>query len=294
MKRPIQISFFALSVLGANVFTACKSGNSDSNTSPKISADGRSVDLSFNLKPGNSYVYTSKVEQDINSMGMKTTNNIFAAYTYTVTASENNNVKLSVHYNKMNMEMNMNGETVKISSEDDNEQSAPFRMLIGKPFTMEISPKGNIMNIEGWEEIGKMANFKTEDIKQMMGSSFNFYPDKPVKVGESWTKDISSSMQMFKMDIKSTYTLKEIKGDVAILDSKATITMSPDATADPRMKDMKMEMKGDMTGEMQVDIPSGMAISGSLSQDIDGKMSMQGQEMPMSIKSKITLSGKQQ
>lgn len=291
MKRSIKISFLALSVLAGGSFTACKSGDSDTNS--KVSADGRSVELSFNLKPGNSYVYSTKVEQDINSMGMKTTNNIFAAYTYTVNASENDNVNLSVNYDKMDMEIKMNGETIKMSSDGDNEQSAAFKTLIGKPFTMEIGPKGNIVNIEGWEEIGRTANFKTEDIRQMMESSFNFYPEKPVKVGDSWTKDISTNMQMFKMDIKSTYTLKEIKGNIAILDNKATMTMSPDATADPQLKDMKMDMKGDMSGEMQIEIPNGMIISGNMSQNMDGKMTVQGQEMPMSIKSKITLSGKQ-
>lgn len=289
MKKNLQISVLALAFLSTSVFISCKEGNNATeNKSGKMVPDGQSVDLKFRLQAGSSYVYTADVKQDINSMGMKSTNNIFSEYTYAVTEAGSGNVKMNVSYDKMRMEMDMNGQKTNISSEQDDENAKSFKALIGKPFSMEISPEGKIISIDGWEELGKSANIKTDDIKQMMESSINFYPEKPVKVGESWTKETSSNMQMFKMNIKSTYTLKEIKGDVAILDTKANISMLPDES----MKSMEMKMEGGMEGEMQVDIPSGLAISGNLTQDIKGTMTMQGQSMPLSIKSKITMSGK--
>jgi hypothetical protein len=55
-----------------------------------------------------------------------------------------------------------------------------------------------------------------------MESSFKIYPDRAVKIGDSWTVDTKMQMSM-PIETITQYTLKEVQDGIAILSVKGTL-----------------------------------------------------------------------
>ncbi len=291
MKKTIQLGAMAAMLFATTASVSCNSSDNKSGAATGKSGSGDTYDLKFNLKPGTAYTYDMDVMQNVEAAGTNSTNNLYSKYTFNVKEAAAGNSKIEVIYDLMRMEMKSMGNTVKMSSEDQTPASEGFRNMVNKPFSMTVSPEGKVVSIDGWENIDKSGAMKAEDLKQSMETSLNIFPNKAVKVGDTWKKDAAMSMQMFKMNISSTYTLTEVKGNTATISMDSEIKMGQDNNTESN--GMKMEMKGTQKGKMEVELSTGMTLSGNITQDIKGEMQAQGQKMPMSIKSEIKITGKQ-
>jgi len=291
MKKTIQLSAMAAMLFAAATTVSCNSSDSKNGAATGKTGSGDTYDLKFNLKPGTTYSYDMDVKQNVEAAGTSSTNNLYSKYTFNVKEAAEGNSKMEVIYDLMRMEMKSMGNTVKMSSEDQTPESQGFRDMVNKPFSMTVSPEGKVVSIDGWENIDKSGAMKSDDLKQSMETSLNIFPNKAVKVGDTWKKDAAMSMQMFKMNISSTYTLTEVKGNVATISMDSEIKMGQDNSA--QSNGMTMDMKGTQKGKMDVELSTGMTLSGNITQDIKGEMQAQGQKMPMSIKSEIKITGKQ-
>lgn len=292
MKKTIQLSAMAAMLMAASASTGCNSSDSKSESgTSKSGGSGEAHDLKFNLKPGTAYTYDMDVMQNIEAAGTTSTNNLYSKYTFNVKEATEGNSKMEVVYDLMRMEVKSMGKTIKMSSEDQETESQAFRDMVNKPFSMTVSPQGKVVSIDGWESIDKNGAMKADDLKQSMETSLNIFPDKPVKVGDSWKKEASMTMQMFKLNMSSTYTLTEVKGNTATISMDSDIKMAQDNQA--ASNGMNMDLKGTQKGKIDVELNTGMTLSGTITQEIKGEMQVQGQKMPMSIKSDIKISGKQ-
>lgn len=292
MKKTIQLSAMAAMLMAASASTGCNSSDSKSESgASKSGGSGEAHDLKFNLKPGTAYTYDMDVMQNIEAAGTTSTNNLYSKYTFNVKEATEGNSKMEVVYDLMRMEVKSMGKTIKMSSEDQETESQAFRDMVNKPFSMTVSPQGKVVSIDGWESIDKNGAMKADDLKQSMETSLNIFPDKPVKVGDSWKKEASMTMQMFKLNMSSTYTLTEVKGNTATISMDSDIKMAQDNQA--ASNGMNMDLKGTQKGKIDVELNTGMTLSGTITQEIKGEMQVQGQKMPMSIKSDIKISGKQ-
>ena len=56
-------------------------------------------------------------------------------------------------------------------------------------------------------------------------------------------------------------------------------------------QDSDMQLKGMQNGEMEIDIKSGLVVSGKISQQLSGKMNITGQSTPVDIESNIYIMG---
>lgn len=270
-------------------------------------SDSSSADLKLNFKPGDKYLYTTKVNQMINTMGMTGMEQVITMeMIYEVMASEGENKKLSITYDHIQMKNTTPMGTTDYDSRGAKKGDGMFSImdsLIGKSFNLIIAPDGNIVKVEN---LGNLMSSITGDaaakaelqkqfsdtaIKQMMQNSFDIYPGKPVKVGETWTKNSSMGVSGFSINMDNTYTLK------SITDGKATVSVSsvmklPVTEMNQGGMQMKMEMTGKQEGNMEVDITSGQILSGKTHQTINGKINVGGQEMPMDINGDVTISSK--
>ncbi len=278
-------------------FASCKGNNSDSsgsNAGAQVSGDA--VTLKFNLKEGQKYLYSSDMKQKTKSMGQEMTNNMLVDYIYEVKSSTGENKVLSVTYDRIKLDMNAMGQVMSYDSKDSSASKGmiaeSMKDFKGKNFSVTIAPNGEIVKVDGFENLTNSGTpINANSIKEMMENVFNIYPDKPVKIGEQWKKTMNLNMQTITMKIDMTYTLKEINGDKALFDvvGKITSELGKDMK---EMAGMKMEMSGTQSGNMEVEISTGMMISGKVQQVIKGKMTMAGQEMPMDITTDITTTGK--
>lgn len=312
MKKLFSNILAALAV--GIVLTGCPGGKSGS---------GDAIDLKFNLQKGNSYTYGMKTHFDIDMemMGkeMKTSADMDFGFNMKVDdVDANGNRLISSTYDAIRFKMSAMGMDMGYDSKNvgdtskENVMQGMFRKIfgsmVGKTFKMTMSPKGEITRVEGMKELTEsMLNsmdlpeaekeqarkqmeqsFSEDQIKQSFGQGFGFYPDKPVKVGDSWNKNLVKDISNMKMNIDTKYTVKEIKDAVVILETKGVIKSS----GSDSITTVKMDMGGDMNGTMEIDRSSGMAQKGNM--DMSIKITMQGMPKPMDMKANIIIEGKKQ
>jgi hypothetical protein len=220
--------------------------NLDSITSSEPAAAGtEAVRLAFSLPAGKAYSFNSTIDINQEMPGQRMNSKMSYKYVLRVTKAEKDSRKLTATYGEMAMDMDMNGR--KMSFNSNSGQEGPmnplnmigrmFSAMKGKSFTMNVSPEGEITRVDGFEELADAViielkipeanretftrNFKTQfnenSVKKMFSESFNIFPPKPVKPGDSWKKTASLPQDN---EAITTYTLKEKKGNNYVIDAK--------------------------------------------------------------------------
>lgn len=291
-----KIAFILLTCATAGIFApSCKSGTE------KESAGTGEADLRLNFKPGDKFLYATKIDQKISLTQMSMDQSMLMEMVYACTGEDSGNKKLTITYDHIVMNMvSPMGSMVydsKNPQKNDKEMSSTLDSLIGKVFSISVAPDGRIVKTEGLEDLIKSQNssnemagqFSDTVVKQMMQTSFDIFPGKVVKIGESWSKKSQMGFSGMRVNVENTYVLKSIEGN------KATIAMTSAMnlpTSDNDTIAAMVQMTGKQEGTIDIDISSGQIISGKTTQDIKGTMTVMGQQMPMNIKGNIVISSK--
>jgi hypothetical protein len=166
-------------------------------------------------------------------------------------------------------EMEKTGEVVSVKGTD---------MLVDKIFAAMmpagIDPEKAAM-MEGFKETFK-EQYSEETFKKSFNQMFNFLPGKKVKINESWTGQNVIDVTGVKTTINNVYTLKEVKGDVAV------ITLVSEA-----VKDEESNTSGTQTGTIEVDMKTGLALKSEILQDLVIIQDLGGGPTPIHVKGKI-------
>ena len=165
--------------------------------------------------------------------------------TYEVTAAEGGNKKLTVTYTRMAMKSN--NSTMKMSYDsDDSAHSDPMFKSMGymlhKPFSMTVNEKGQIVGLEGFAALmpdgGSQGSPITDSsMRSMMQQAFYIYPDKPVKPGDTWNNNYTTSLGIMNLTTDNTYKLASVSNGVAHVEMTSKIASHP--STDPQMAKMK-------------------------------------------------------
>jgi hypothetical protein len=193
-----------------------------------------------------------------------------------------------------------------------------FAALIGESFTATIAADGTVTDIQG---VGQMLDRMVERLELPpgpMGDSLKgqlrrqfgdqalreglermmaIYADRPVVVGDSWTKQVALSVGM-PMILENAWTLKDRRDGMAIIDLRSSVKPNPEAPP-LEMGPMKIRyaLSGEQTGIIEIDEATGWTVRGKLTQHFSGDMTMEAGPdapqapgpIPMSIDSVITL-----
>jgi len=299
MNKIQKLATCSLFALSAGIFTSCQSGTDGTGGKEE---DG--IKLAFNLKPGTKYLYSIENNQNIN-MGMEMQQNMLMEYIYDITSAEGHNRKMSVTLDHIKIDGKMMGQNMSYDSKDPNSATnnplAAAGSSIGKSFSVTVSPGGEIIKVEGFGDLMKEADpqgqgmpqqLNDSTIKKMMGATLDMFPGKPVKIGESWIKNTTMDVQPFSMAMEIKYTLKSVADGKANIDVSTSIKVNPAGQADPRMKDVKIDLSGTQSGTVIVEIESGQLLSGDIKQSITGKINTQGMEVPMTVTGVIKTTSK--
>ena len=292
---------------------------------PGSKSGSDAVDLKFNLEKGKTYVYNMKTHFDMtmDMMGKKMNTGGDADFGFSMKVDDvdaQGNRMLSSTYDAIRFKVNAMGMDMGYDSKNvgdttkENMMSGMFRKIfsgmLGKTFKMTMSPAGDVSKIEGLKEMVQSMedhmnvpeamreqmkkqmeqSFNDEQIKQSFQQGFGFYPGKPVKVGDSWTKNMNRNMNSMSMNMDTKYTVKEIQDNAVVLDIAGTISSLVGKDSSSAMKGM--DMKGDMKGTMEIERTTGLSKKGTM--DMTMKITAPGMVQPMDMKSTITIEGKQQ
>jgi hypothetical protein len=141
-----------------------------------------------------------------------------------------------------------------------------FAGLIGQSYTIRLTPKGKVLDVNGVEQLREAVLKKLPagadatvgmnpvamyidkgSVRQMTEANMDIYPDKPANVGDSWTREKSVAMG-FTMITQSKWTLQKEAGGVATIGLAATIRTDPNS---PPMDSGGMKVKGNLTGTQE-------------------------------------------
>ena len=259
-------------------------------------AQADAVTLKWNLKPGD--VFYSKnatvIDMTVGVMGqmIDQKQEINAVLRYKVKSADGDALVLELTYVDMKM----------VAPGADT--SAVTTALKGESVTATLDKKYNVTKVDGHNKLVEnlaqgdpmakallSAIISEDSVKQMFSTLFALTPEKPIKIGDTWTKEESMDAGgIGKITAKSKYKLSKLSGDTATIDTTADMTFKAgdgawlpfkitnanfkiekftgtsafDVKAG-RLKDSKSEMT--MTGSMTVGV-GGMEVDATLTQKV--------------------------
>lgn len=285
-----------------------------------------SVRLKLNLEKQKTYTYSLNTHFDMEMlmMSQKIGTGLDMDYRYllnldkidsagnTVLRSTIGDVKMKADVMGMSMGYDSR-ERVDTSHQDPMSANIRrmFAGMLGKTFQVTLSPSGEIQNIAGLEDIvtGMTNNLPGDEqdkagmkdklneslnqqqIRQAFGQVFNLYPDKPVKIGDHWKREVALGIKGMNSNQAITYTVSDITPDKVVLDLKGEIRSSTDKQLTDSTNKLPV-MNGSEAGTISIDRTSGLATSGSIDLNIKGEITLQGKKSPVDIKGKIIIGNK--
>jgi hypothetical protein len=274
---------------------------------------GEPVDLKMNLQPGDKYLYTmvTSSTMDQGMMG-KVTDKKTMESLYEVAAAGVNK-RITVTFQRVAMQTGSGDRSMAYDSKTNSgspEMAAVVKNMLGRPFSLLVSDKGEILEISGIAEIingvgdtttkeGVMNRkmmisiFNETAIKNMMEQSLSFFPGHSVRPGETWKSRYDFTMSVMNMEVDNDYTLRSVKDGIAYIDVNSKITGSG-AMSDKQMQSVQLEVGGTQKGTMEVEVATGLIRDSELQQNVDGNISAMGMKMPIRMQQDTHISAERQ
>lgn len=259
---------------------------------------GEQYTLKMRMKNGDSFEHQLKMNMNMNmaimgkSMDMKMGMNSGSRFDVLATSEKEKQLKMT--YTAMKMTMNMPGMEGQ-NAMMDSIMNESTKYLIGKSVTLIMDEKNNIKDVQGFDQMmGDSSNpaaaqtrealknmLSKDQIKSMWGAFFAMYPDKPVRIGDSWNEEVDMAVSGMNMKIKYKMTLKSVHDGLAdiamdgVIDGKGTMSNTP--------MQMEMDMKGKQTGTMTVKLEDGYIRGGKYTMDVKANMDVMNQKVPIML-----------
>jgi uncharacterized protein DUF6263 len=269
----------------------------------KKGGSGEAYSLKMRLNKGDKFGQEMDMNMDMDftvagqrmamKMGMKGLNE------FEVTSDTPGAKELAMTYKKMDMTMEMNGPNGQIKSPNSNDAA---RKMVGRTIRLKLNDNNQIIETSGFEEMMADASsdsatkmqmkqmFSNDQMNGLFGAMFQMYPDKPVRVGDTWNKEIEVSVAGVKMKMKGDYELTAVKNGVAF------ITLNGKYGGKGVMKtgvmELEMDIDGAQKGTYNIGIADGYLKDSDLTMDIKGTMTIMGQKVPLNMKGYILVKGK--
>lgn len=264
-----------------------------------MSVSAQSVSLKATLTKGQQIEQVSKINALITQEMMGQTMEINMESNTTALVEVKDNVpdgyKVANTLKKMTMTMNVMGNEQKFDSDKPEDLNGPIgngvkdKLNVTKEYT--INKEGIVTSTpEGKAEekadpnsvMSNMINGATTDEKKGLAhSAFANLPAGGAKVGQSWTDSTSEGGSK----TINTYTLRSVQGNDGIVDVKSNLSISQEM--EQQGMQMQMSLTGNVTGEYNFDIKSGIVTSRKLKTVASGQIDVMGQTVPLSLNSTV-------
>ncbi|MFU0825756.1 DUF6263 family protein [Clostridium sp.] len=288
----------------------------------------KSVGLLLHLKKGDSYKLetdrTEKVVYNVAGEKIETESKVKTSYLCHVTnVDDNKNAEIKVTFDSINIKNTMeNGQTLINNSptmaKDTDKLSKIYSTLIGKSFKVKIGEYGKVKQIIGMDELVKGVldelNIKDEnerkEIKEDMKQNFgdeeltkrierisSFYPEKEVKMGDTWKQRVEVS-DRFPVEAGSEYKLKDTADGTSEITVEGKIKSKENA--EPiiinNIKITYEEITGEQKGNISVNEDTGLIKRAEMENKYSGRVkyasddpNMGPQIYPITVEEKITV-----
>ena len=168
----------------------------------------------------------------------------------------------------------------------------PFAAMLGQSFIFKITPKGEVLDVNGVEELqaavrktlppgaeadpamGALSQYlDKKGIQQMIENSLGVYPDRPVEVGESWSKKRVLT-PMFEMTVESKWTLQKREAGAALLATASSVRSNANKPVEMSGMKMTFDLAGTQDGTIRMQEATGLILLGQARQQLKGEIKM--------------------
>lgn len=284
-------------------------------------AQKNTAELRLNLEKGKTYTQTGNVKMNMKMemMGTKIDTDVPMSIAISMKVVDicDDNFVIETTYDAIKMNFNIAGQEMSFDSADPNPDpenafTQMFSSFIGKPFTMILDKRQNIVAIEGLDKIFS-AMFDNEQLsdeqKEKMNATLqgiwneekikeNFsegnivFPEEPIYKGFTWTGEKMQNMQGIAMQVKNTYTVEKITATTVEIAMVSEISMNMAMTENEISMNITVG-NAQSTGRYTIDLATGLTQSAKISTDMTMVMTtnMDGTEItiPMHITAEMTV-----
>lgn len=204
--------------------------------------------------------------------------------------------------------MNVDYDSSKPTPDSLPAMAKVFASMKGQSISAIVSPNGNVKSVQGAEKmINSMANSiagndtaQLAALKEKLAIQFDeasqrssvegmtyIYPSTKVAIGETWTI-VTNQKSIFPIKAENVYKLLSVSGDIAKISHTAKLS------GGGMVNGGDLSLKGDLTGDLEMNIKTGLVIKITNVQNLSGTLAIQGMSIPMKIATTSTGSGKEQ
>jgi molybdopterin-binding protein len=283
------------------------------------------VTLKYNLKKGEIFKQNISTNMDLTqkvmSQEMKINLNITANATFEVKDVKGANYTLEMKYKEVKMNMKMPGMDNLSFDSNTPEDIATLqdfgpilKAIVDKPVEIVLTETGKVESIKGADKLGEAmlnsldtnipdatkqqlisqfgSQFSEEYFKMLFSQNAGYFSDKPVNTGDSWNYKTSTTSSNITMNIDMNMTVKSIDDNTVTLDIEGTVVTPEKYETEINGMKAKVTIKGSQKGWVKIDKNTGWIVSSKITQDTAGDMEVMEMNIPMSIKSTISVSDK--
>ncbi len=264
--------------------------------------------LKFNFENGKGYDYELIINLDQQIGNTQRQTDITTYYSMIVTGDNGNEKTIKTRYERLKMSFDVSGMKVEVDTDKpltgdfgNNDVTNVFQSINrifgavkGQSFSMKVNSEGKISEVTGFEQMANsiadsmhLDSTKRKQMLQVFLQQFNeksvkgqferflfIFPNKEVRVGDTWKKTTETSGVMAAR-YNSEYKVTDIEGDM--------VTIKEETIIDTDKPDMKL--KGEVKGTLIVDSRSGLVVKAD--QDISGSSEEKGREVKIRGKNKL-------
>jgi hypothetical protein len=214
-------------------------------------ADGADATLRWSLKRGEKlrYTLTQVANRTIDAAGQKITvkNELTVELTWVVkSVASNGTIELTQTVDRAISKNVANGQSLVYDTKDKagaeileiQPLAKLYDALIGHPYTLRISPQGEIIDVKVPDALAKAlvgspfaatadsgTFFTPEGVKTVLAQLLPALPKTPVKPGSSWAHELRPRADTLKMVVNTTYKVADL-ASLARIDAKIDTTIS--------------------------------------------------------------------
>lgn len=182
----------------------------------------------------------------------------------------------------------------------------------GASIFVQLNDKGKIIAVNGYKEIANKILAKIDIpteadrqkmqqqlydmlgegfVKNNLQEGFGIFPDTAVYVGDSWSKK-STQVNIMQLDVNTTYTLAEVEENVATVKSSAQVAGNGISGAGVLNNQPAGSLNGKGSGSYKINMQTGMLTQEESDMYIEGKLQVNGIEVPLNVRITKTISSR--
>lgn len=233
-------------------------------------------------------VTTMKAVSSMEMMGNKMETIMESTSTNNIAVKENTpaNYLISNTYKRLQLNMSVMGQERKIDTDNKEDmagEGGEMGKLINKSQDIVIDKNGKIL------ELKKSGDAESDAMQQILGSQVGLIVNSPfaafhsigggkaVKVNDTWVEEINTD----QVKSTTTYTLKSLKGNEASVSFTGTGTTK--AKVEKEGMEIVMDMTNKTSGDIVLDISSGIIKTRTGKIDATGTTEVMGQKIPIIV-----------